>query len=67
MAKSAKLNHVAIIDYNMRRGEGKEFEPARKLRYNEISAAERVNSNLKDNYGGDNVRVAEYGRVELKY
>jgi hypothetical protein len=60
---SAKLNHVAIIDYNKRRGEAKEFEPARKLRYNERSAAERVNSNLKDNYGGDNVRVKGYQKV----
>jgi len=60
---SAKLNHVAIIDYNKRRGEAKEFEPARKLRYNERSAAERVNSNLKDNYGGGNVRVKGYKKV----
>jgi hypothetical protein len=29
-------------------------DPARKLRYNERSAVERVNSNLKDNYGGGN-------------
>jgi hypothetical protein len=60
---SAKLNHVAIIDYNKRRGEAKEFEPARKLRYNERSAAERVNSNLKDNYGGGNVRVQGHEKV----
>ena len=60
---SAKLNHVAIIDYNKRRGEAKEFEPARKLRYNERSAAERVNSNLKDNYGGGNVRVQGHKKV----
>ena len=43
--------------FRKRRGEVKEFDPAKKLRYNERSAAERVNSNLKDNYGGDNVRV----------
>jgi hypothetical protein len=60
---SAKLNHVAIIDYNRRRGEAKELEPARKLRYNERSAAERVNSNLKDNYGGGNVRVQGHAKV----
>lgn len=60
---SAKLNHVAIIDYNKRRGEAKELEPARKLRYNERSAAERVNSNLKDNYGGGNVRVQGHAKV----
>lgn len=60
---SAKLNHVAIIDYNKRRGEARELEPARKLRYNERSAAERVNSNLKDNYGGGNVRVQGHAKV----
>jgi len=60
---SAKLNHVAIIDYNKRRGEAKEFDPAQKLRYNERSAAERVNSNLKDNYGGGNVRVQGHAKV----
>ena len=53
---SAKLNHVAIIDYNQRGGEEKELEPARELRHNERSAAERVSSNLKDNYGGGDVR-----------
>jgi hypothetical protein len=54
---SVNLGHVPIIDYNKRRGEAKELEPARKLRYRERSAAERVNSNLKDNYGGGNIRV----------
>ncbi|HBC86462.1 MAG TPA: hypothetical protein DCZ94_05865 [Lentisphaeria bacterium] len=56
-------SQVAIIDYNKRRGEAKEIEPARKLRYNERSAAERVNSNLKDNYGGGNVRVQGHKKV----
>lgn len=60
---SAKLNHVPIIDFNKRRGEEKELEPARKLRFNERSAAERVNSNLKDNYGGGNVRVQGHKKV----
>lgn len=60
---SAHLNHVAIIDYNKRRGEAKELELARKFRYNERSAAERVNSNLKDNYGGGNVRVRGHKKI----
>ena len=60
---SRKLNHVPVIDFNKRRGEEKEFDPAKKLRYNERSAAERVNSNLKDNYGGCNVRVKGHKKV----
>lgn len=54
---SEKLNHVPIIDFNKRNGEQKEFDPAKKQRYNVRSSAERVNSNLKDNYGGNHVRV----------
>ena len=54
---SRQLGHVPIIDHNKRRAEKKEFDPAQKRRYRERSTAERVNSNLKDNYGGDTVRV----------
>jgi len=60
---STGLNHVPIIAHNRRRGEIKELEPARKIRFRERSAAERVNSNLKDNYGGNNVRVRGYKKV----
>jgi len=55
--KSRSLNHIPIIDHNRRRGERKELCPARKQRYTQRTAAERVNSNLKDNYGGSHVRV----------
>ncbi len=34
-------------------------------RYNESSAAERVNSNLKDGYGGRSVRVPAKKSVRL--
>jgi hypothetical protein len=54
---SRNLNHIPIIDYNRRRGERKELCPAQKQRYTQRTAAERVNSNLKDNYGGSHVRV----------
>ena len=54
---SRSLGHVPIIDHNKRRGPKKEMTPAQKIRYNERSTAERVNSNFKDNYGGNNVRV----------
>lgn len=54
---SKRLNHVPVIDSNKRKGEKKEFDPAKKVRYNQRSSAERIMSNLKDNYGGNNVRV----------
>jgi hypothetical protein len=54
---STRLNHVAIIDSNKRKGEKVEFAPAQKIRYNQRSSSERVNSNLKDNFGGSTVRV----------
>jgi hypothetical protein len=54
---SETLGHVALIDNNPRRGEKKEMAPHEAQRYKQRSSAERVNSNLKDNYGGRFVRV----------
>lgn len=54
---SERLNHVPVIDSNKRKGDKKEFDPAKKVRYNQRSSAERIMSNLKDNYGGNFVRV----------
>jgi hypothetical protein len=67
--KSRALGHVPIIDSNPRRG-GKAqaetearakrcagYELAEDVRYNQRSSAERVNGNLKDNCGGNHVRV----------
>lgn len=67
--KSRALGHVPIIDANPRRG-GKAaaeaetrakrcagYELAEDVRYNQRSSAERVNGNLKDNRGGNHVRV----------
>ena len=56
-AYSTALDHVPIIDTNPRRGEKKEMDPAQAVRFRHRSAAERVNSTLKDNYGGRFVRV----------
>lgn len=56
-AVSDRLGRIPIIDSNKRRGEKCEFCPAEKERYKERSAVERVNSNLKDNYGCRNIRV----------
>jgi len=60
---SRLLEHIPIIDHNKRKGEKREFEPAQKLRYNERSSAERVNSYLKDNYDGRAVRVKGHDKV----
>jgi Transposase DDE domain/Transposase domain (DUF772) len=74
-AKSRALGHVPIIDANPRRGGKAEaeaevlakrcagYKPAEDVRYNERSSAERVNSSLKDNYGGRHVRVRAADKV----
>jgi hypothetical protein len=57
-AFSRRLGHVPIIDNNPGRGkEKKKMDPPEKERFKERSSAERVNANLKDNYGGRHVRV----------
>lgn len=56
-AFSRHLQHVPIIDANPRRGDPLPMAPAQAVRFRERSTAERVNSNLKDNYGGRYVRV----------
>jgi hypothetical protein len=73
--KSRTLGHVPIIDPHPRRG-GKAaaeaealakrrvgFKTAEDIRYNERSGAERVNSALKDSYGGRSVRVRGHAKV----
>ena len=63
-AFSRQLGHVPIIAAN-RRGSGlvREMEPAHALRFNERSASERVNSLLKQRYGGRWVRVRGGAKV----
>lgn len=70
-AHSRGLGHVPIIDINPRRRTQLKKDlaeearrqaltghaPAEKIRYRQRSSAERVNSALKDNHGGDAVRV----------
>ena len=60
---SEKLGHVPVIDPNPRRGNKVELAPARKVRYRERSTVERVNSDLKDNYGARHVRVKGHWKV----
>ena len=62
-AFSQSLGHVPIIDPNPRRGEKIELEPARAERFKERTAAERVNSLLKERYGGRWVRVRGPAKV----
>lgn len=62
-AFSRGLGHVPIIDHNPRRGEKVYMDPATKARFGERSAIERVNSYLKDNYGGKNIRVKGPAKV----
>jgi hypothetical protein len=54
---STSLGHRPIIDHNPRRGEKVFMDPAMKRRFAERGTVERVNSNLKDNYGGRTIRV----------
>jgi hypothetical protein len=73
--KSRAPGHVPVIDANPRRG-GKAaseaealakrragYKLAEDVRYNERSSAERVNSSLKDSYGGRYVRVRGAAKV----
>jgi hypothetical protein len=60
---SRSLGHVPIIDPNARRGQAIELDPAQRVRFRERSAAERVNSQLLDNYGGRFVRVRGNAKV----
>lgn len=74
-AQSIALGHVPVIDTHPRRGGKAEHEAearakrcagyrlAEDLRYHERSAAERVNSALKDSYGGRSVRVRGHAKV----
>jgi hypothetical protein len=74
---SVGLGHVPIIDINPRRDAARKadiereskarnkinFQTAEDIRYNQRSSAERVNSNLKDNFGGRHVRVRGHAKI----
>jgi hypothetical protein len=74
-AKSVALGHVPIIDHKTRRGEkaalaieasakrAAGYELCEDTRYRQRSSAERVNANLKDNCGGNHVRVRGAAKV----
>jgi len=62
---SKTLGHVPIIDRNPRRGDALPMTPAEAVRYNERSAAERTNSRLKGEFGGETVMVRGHKKVRL--
>ncbi len=54
---------MPLIDHHPRGGEKRPFAPAQAERYKERSASERVNSLLKERYGGHWVRVRGAAKV----
>jgi hypothetical protein len=62
---SKTLGHVPLIERNPRRGSASPMAPAEAIRYNERSAAERFNSRLKGEFGGETVMVRGYDKVKL--
>ena len=57
-----KLGQVPIIDPK-HRGQWVPLEPAQRRRFHQRSASERVNSLLKDYFGGRTVRVRGAAKV----
>jgi Transposase DDE domain/Transposase domain (DUF772) len=74
---SISLGHIPLIDTNPRRDAALKAELAREskarrtinipaiedIRYNQRSSAERVNGNLKDNFGASHLRVRGNAKV----
>jgi hypothetical protein len=56
-AFSRRLGHVPIIDQNSQRHHERPLDPAEQARYRERTASERINSRLKDEFGGRTIRV----------
>jgi hypothetical protein len=63
LAISRNLSHVPLIDPHPRRTDAIPFDPASNIRFCERSTTERVNSNLKDNFGGLFVPVRGHANV----
>ena len=60
----AAQGRVPLIDFNRRSPKDeRSFAPHEAQRYKQRSSAERVNSNLKDNFGGNFVRVRGHKKV----
>ena len=64
--QAEKQGHVALIDFNNRGAPAEKrryFAPHEKERYKARSAAERVNSELKDNYAAASIWVKGHAKV----
>jgi len=64
-AVSRELGHVPLIEKNPRGREVVPMAPHEATRYNERTASERFNNRLKEEFGGNNVRVRGYEKVKL--
>ncbi|MEJ2673535.1 MAG: transposase [Deltaproteobacteria bacterium] len=62
---SRSLGHVPIIDKNGRRKDTIPLAPHETVRYRERTVAERCNSRLKEEFGGQNVMVRGAAKVGL--
>lgn len=62
---SEELGHIAIIDPNKRRKDAVALDPARAIRFEERSTAERGNSRLKDGFGFRHLRVRGHKKAHL--
>jgi len=60
---SRGLGHVPIIDPNNRKGEQREVDPAKRIRFRERSTVERIFARLKDEFGGSMIRVRGAAKV----
>lgn len=60
---SQKLGHVPIIDRQKRRPDAPEMADHQAARFQERTAVERVYSRLKDEFGGNTVRVRGASKV----
>ena len=61
---SASKGRVALIDFNHRGpNDTRSFKKHEAERYKARSGAERVNSQLKDNFGGSLIRVKGHAKI----
>jgi Transposase DDE domain/Transposase domain (DUF772) len=60
---SQKLGHVPIMDRQKRGEQDYQMEPHRAVRFRERTAVERVYGRLKDEFGGNSVRVRGAAKV----
>jgi IS5 family transposase len=60
---SEKLGHVPLIDVQARGGRIPPMAPHQAVRFRERTTVERVNARLKEEFGGESVRVRGWAKV----